>query len=69
MAAVSRAKVTSDHPGSENNFKALLNAFKKKVSNAGIVSECKRREFYESPGEKRRRKRKEMDREHKKKKR
>ena len=48
-------------------FKALLSAFKNQVNKAGILSECKKREFFESKGEKRRRKRKESIREHQKK--
>lgn len=40
-------------------FKKMFSAFKKSVADAGILHECKKREFYESPGEKRRRKKKE----------
>jgi ribosomal protein S21 len=69
MAQKVRAKVVNEDPNSTKNFRSLLSAFKKKVTNAGIISECKRREYFESPGEKRRRKKKEMQREHRKKKR
>jgi ribosomal protein S21 len=40
-------------------FKKMFASFKKKVAEAGILHQCKQREAYESPGEKRRRKRKE----------
>lgn len=40
-------------------FKKMFSAFKKAVADSGILHECKKREFYESPGEKRRRKKKE----------
>lgn len=43
----------------EYAFKKMLSAFNKAVADAGIIHECKKREFYESPGEKRRRKKKE----------
>jgi len=44
-------------------LKAMLAIFRKAVTNAGILTECKRRETYESPGEKRRRKKRESIRE------
>jgi ribosomal protein S21 len=40
-------------------FKRSLSIFKKRVADIGIIQECKKREFYESPGQKRRRKKKE----------
>jgi ribosomal protein S21 len=40
-------------------FKKMFSAFNKAVADAGIKHKCKQREFYESPGEKRRRKHKE----------
>lgn len=40
-------------------FKKLFSAFKKAVADAGILHQCKRYEYYESPGEKRRRKKRE----------
>jgi len=40
-------------------FKKMFSAFKKAVADAGILQKCKKYEFYESPGEKRRRKKKE----------
>lgn len=45
----------------EDLFKRGLNIFKKAVADSGVLQEVKKREFYESPGEKRRRKRKEMN--------
>lgn len=45
----------------EDLFKRGLNIFKKVVSDSGVLQEVKKREFYESPGEKRRRKRKETN--------
>jgi ribosomal protein S21 len=46
--------------------RALLHAFNKRVDDYGIKQLYKRKQYYESPGEKRRRKRKECEREHKK---
>jgi|694.fasta_scaffold00614_72 small subunit ribosomal protein S21 len=45
----------------EDLFKRGLNIFKKVISDSGVLQEVKKREFYESPGEKRRRKKKEMN--------
>jgi len=45
----------------EDLFKRGLNIFKKITSDSGILQEVKKREFYESPGEKRRRKKKETN--------
>ena len=50
----------------DKGLKAMLAIFKKACLNADILTECKRREFYESPGEKRRRKKQESIRERKK---
>ena len=47
----------------DKSFKYLFNLFKRQVNETGILSEYKRREFFESKGEKRRRKRKESERE------
>lgn len=43
----------------EYAFKKMFSSFKKAVADAGILHKWKQREFYESPGEKKRRKRKE----------
>lgn len=40
-------------------FKKMHSIFKKRVAEAGILHEYKLHEYYESPGEKKRRKRKE----------
>lgn len=40
-------------------FKKMFAVFKKQVADAGIMQDYKRHEFYESPGEKKRRKKKE----------
>ena len=40
-------------------FNKMKSAFKKAVDDAGILRKCREREYYESPGEKRRRKKKE----------
>jgi ribosomal protein S21 len=45
----------------EDIFRRSLSVFKKKVSDSGVLQECRKREFYESPGQKRRRKKKESD--------
>ena len=42
-------------------FRKMFSVFKKQVAEAGILRLYKVHEFYESPGEKRRRKRKEAD--------
>lgn len=65
MANVTRVKVVlKGNPGTtkaekERSFKALLKAFRDQVSKVGVLAEFKKREFFESPGEKMRRKRKE----------
>ena len=43
----------------ERAFRSLHAAFKRKVTEAGILTDWKAHQFYESPGEKRRRKQKE----------
>tara|TARA_Y100001963_G_scaffold79933_1_gene110997 strand:- start:2926 stop:3201 length:276 start_codon:yes stop_codon:yes gene_type:complete len=40
-------------------FDQMLRKFKKKVERAGIVQECRKREYYEKPNQKKQRKRKE----------
>lgn len=50
----------ASHQDREYAFKRMFSIFKKAVVDAGILQEYKRREFYESPGEKRRRKKKEQ---------
>lgn len=43
----------------EKAFRTMMAIFKRQVNDAGILSEYKERQYYESPGEKRKRKRKE----------
>lgn len=45
----------------EKNFKHMLQDFKRKVAEAGIMHEIKRKQFYESKSEIARRKRRESD--------
>lgn len=45
----------------ERAFKNMLSAFKRQVNEAGILSEYKQRQYYESPSEKRKRKAKEAE--------
>ncbi len=42
--------------GDNESFESLLKRFSKKVQQAGILSEARRREHYEKPGDKRKRK-------------
>ena len=44
------------------SFDSMLKRFRKKCERAGIVAECRKREFYEKPAEKRQRKRNEAKR-------
>lgn len=67
--ATARVRVVAKDTGNmdkERAFRGLLNAFKNQVNKSGVLSEYKKREFFESKGEKRRRKRKEAIREHQK---
>ena len=49
------------HQDKDVAFKKLFSAFKKAVADAGVLHQCKRHEYYESPGEKRRRKKRESE--------
>jgi ribosomal protein S21 len=42
-------------------FKKMFTAFKKAVAEAGILHEFKKREYYETPGEEKRRKKRESE--------
>lgn len=42
-------------------FKKMFTAFKKAVAEAGILHDYKQREYYETPGEERRRKKREAE--------
>lgn len=66
--AISRVRVTAKHMSAnassaerQRNFNILLAAFGRAVDNAGIMNRYKECQFYESKGEKRRRKAKETD--------
>lgn len=43
----------------EKAFKMMFSIFKRRVNESGILTECKSRQYYETPGEKKRRKRRE----------
>ena len=60
--AVARVRVElREGDDKDRAFKSMLAAFRKQVNEAGIISQYKRNQFYESPGEKRNRKRKEAE--------
>lgn len=44
------------------SFDSMMRRFRKKCERAGIVAECRKREFYEKPAEKRQRKKNEAKR-------
>lgn len=50
----------------EKAFRTMMAIFKRQVNEAGILSEYKERQYYESPGEKRKRKREVAARERRK---
>lgn len=50
----------------EKAFRTMLSAFKRQVNELGILSEYKERQYYQSPSEKRKKKRKEADQERQK---
>jgi ribosomal protein S21 len=59
-----RVALKRQHPNAsesekEKAFKGMFSAFKRQCNELGIVSEWKRRQFFESKGDKRRRKAKE----------
>lgn len=60
-----RVKVESRQKGDyydrDKDFKFLFRKFNKAVQEAGILQELKQREYYESPGRKARRKKKEKE--------
>ena len=64
--SITRIKVVAKHlhPNAsyderERNFKILLHSFQKAVNDSGLLTKFKEKQFYESKGEKRRRKIKE----------
>ncbi len=67
MGNVARVRVELKHAyhnqsqeQQDRAFKSMFAAFKRKVNEAGIMADFKDRQYYESPGEKRRRKKKEQ---------
>ena len=62
MAHPARVRVEM-RPGNESDagFRRMFAVFKKQCTDAGIIADWKRYSAYESPGQKRRRKRKESD--------
>jgi ribosomal protein S21 len=62
---VGHVKVTNtrlyekDQREQDKNLKIMLSMFKKKTNDSGILNDCRAKEFYESPGQKIRRKKKE----------
>ena len=44
------------------SFDSMMRRFRKKCERAGIVAECRKREYYEKPAEKRQRKKNEAKR-------
>jgi len=67
VSNVTRVKVNLRPPRGRSQddkdkaFKTMHSIFKKRVTEAGILSEWKRRQFYESKSDKKRRKRKEAE--------
>lgn len=68
MANATRCKVTLDDLGrrgksrdNHKTFKSLLGLFRKRVNESGVLTIYKEKQYYESKGEKRRRKRREME--------
>lgn len=66
MSNVTRCKVTADdlRRGSRDDFKTfkqLLGLFRKRVNESGVLTIYKEKQYYESKGEKRRRKKREME--------
>lgn len=53
---VIRGPVTEVVIGDGESFEAALRRFNKKIQQAGILAEARRREFYERPAAKRKRK-------------
>jgi len=56
-----RVELNKKHGDPQRNFKDMLQEFKKRVSNAGILHDYKEHQYYESKSEKKRKKRKEAE--------
>ena len=50
-----------NRPQREPTFDMLMRQFKKKTERSGIIQECRKREFYEKPTAKRKRKKAEAE--------
>lgn len=68
MANATRCRVTLDDLGRRGKsrdqqkvFKSLLGLFRKRVNESGVLTLYKENQYYESKGEKRRRKSREME--------
>ena len=66
MANVTRVRVelkrynpNASREERDRAFKGMFSAFKKQVNEAGVLAEWKQKQYFESKGEKKRRKRKE----------
>lgn len=64
MATNVRVELRNNNPNAdyyekERAFKSMLTVFKRQVNESGILNLYKQYQYYESPGEKKRRKRKE----------
>jgi ribosomal protein S21 len=56
-----RVELKKKYNDPQRNFKDMLQDFKRRVSNAGILHDYKEHQFYESKSEKKRKKRKEIE--------
>ncbi len=61
MRAVNVRVEAKDTVQTYENFRGLLGAFRRACIRAGISKDCKRHQEYESPGRKRRRKKREAE--------
>lgn len=59
-----RVELKKKYSDPHRNFKDMLQEFKRRVSNAGILHDYKAHQVYESPSEKNRKKRKEAQKKH-----
>ena len=59
MATNCKSVLKESGKSSEENFKIMLGKFRKRTTDTGIITLWKKKQYFESKGEKRRRKRKE----------
>jgi len=64
--AVNCRSILKSEPGrsSEEDFKIMLGKFRKKLTDSGILTVWKKHQYYESKGERKRRKKKESHLKH-----